>query len=80
MKCLDFSYRFVCFNFARLLLLLELYKDWHDCHVEKVFNVNEMNILFGKENKGFGISRVSSTIFLSVDSVDVDVEELSLSC
>ena len=48
--------------------------------VEKVFNVNEMNILFGKENKGFGISRVSSTIFLSVDSVDVDVEELSLSC
>ena len=30
------------------------------------WNVNEMNILFGKENKGFGISRVSSTIFLSV--------------
>ena len=44
------------------------------------WNVNEMNILFGKENKGFGISRVSSTIFLSVGSVDVDVEELSISC
>ena len=25
-----------------------------------------MNILFGKENKGIGISRVSSTIFLIV--------------
>ena len=47
-----------------------------------------MNLLFGKENKGFGISRVSSTIFLSVGfcrrrgrySVDLDVEELSISC